>query len=45
MSQVISENSRVEGFYAFFIQPALTTDAVLVQLLKVWPSGHLNRDG
>lgn len=44
MSQIVSKNCRVEGFHAFFIQPVLTAGAILVQLLKVWPSGHLNRD-
>lgn len=44
MSQVVGENSGVEGFYAFFIEPALTEGTILVQLLKIWPPGHLNRD-
>lgn len=44
VSQVVGENRRVEGFYAFFVQPALAAGAVLVQLPEVWSSGHLSRD-
>lgn len=44
MSEVVGKNSRVEGFYAFFVQPALAAGAFLVQLPKIWPSGHLSRD-
>lgn len=44
MSQVVGKNSGVEGFYAFFVQPALAAGAVLVQLPEIWSSGHLSRD-
>lgn len=41
--QVVRENSGVKGLDAFFIEPALTAGVILRQLLKVRPSGHLNR--
>lgn len=44
MPHVVSENRSVKGLNAFFIQPALTAGVILGQLLKVRPTGHLNRD-
>lgn len=41
--QVVSENRSVKGLDALFVEPALTASVILGQLLKVRPTGHLNR--
>lgn len=43
MPHVVGVNRSVKGLNAFFIQPALTAGVILGQLLKVRPTGHLNR--
>lgn len=44
MPQVFGKNRNVEGPDPFFVKPTLAARAILVQLLNVWPTGHLDQE-